>query len=246
MCEEKLSGGRVTASVVKVGDTVHRTPCANSAFVRRALGYLSGKGADFAPRYLGADEQGREVFSFMPGQVPDNIGEFTDEQCCAAACMIARLHLLACDMPGCTSRQTLCHGDLSPCNFTFERGMPRGIIDWDAAAIGEPIVDLAYAIWMWLDIGNDELDAHHVSRRMGLMMGAYEGELARARRIDSALALSESDISRESLLEAMLSEMARVGSSIFPTEEQTRATSAWAHGCARWCGENAGELLAGI
>ena len=85
MCEEKLSGGRVTASVVKVGDTVHRTPCANSAFVRRALGYLSGKGADFAPRYLGADEQGREVFSFMPGQVPDNIGEFMDEQCCAAA-----------------------------------------------------------------------------------------------------------------------------------------------------------------
>lgn len=243
MCEEKLSGGRVTASVVKVGDTVHRTPCANSAFVRQALGYLSGKGADFAPCYLGSDEQGREVFSFMPGDVPDNIGEFTDGQCCEAARMIARLHALTGDMPGCAPGQALCHGDLSPCNFTFDEGMPRGIIDWDAAAIGEPAVDLAYAIWMWLDIGNGELDARDVSRRMGLMMSAYEGELARMRCASPSLSPSGGALSRKRLLEAMLSEMARVGRSIFPTEEQTRATSAWTNSCAEWCRRNAGELL---
>ena len=169
MQEEKLTGGRITADVVRVGETVHRTHNANSDFVKAVLIHLENKAVDFAPRWLGMDEQGRDVFSYMPGSVPDNLGEHSDEQCAAAARMIARIHVSLSDMPGCTDGLTVCHRDLSPCNFVFDKDMPVGIIDWDAAAVGNPINDLAYTMWMWLDIGNDEQDARGGRTRPGVI-----------------------------------------------------------------------------
>ena len=147
--------------------------------------------------------RGATCSATCPGRVPDNLGGHSDEQCAAAARMIARIHVSLSDMPGCTDGLTVCHRDLSPCNFVFDKDMPVGIIDWDAAAVGNPINDLAYAMWMWLDIGNDERDARDVARRMRVMRDAY-----------GVFAI-------EAIYAAMLSEMARVGGGIFPTEEQT-------------------------
>ena len=217
MQEEKLTGGRITADVVRVGETVHRTHNANSDFVKAVLIHLENKCVDFAPRWLGMDEQGCDVFSYMPGSVPDNLGEHSDEQCAAAARMIARIHVSLSDMPGCTDGLTVCHRDLSPCNFVFDKDMPVGIIDWDAAAVGNPINDLAYAMWMWLDIGNDERDPALVARRMRIMRDAY------------------GRFSLEELYGVMLGEMARVGRGVFPTEEQTLATHRWTQACRDWC-----------
>lgn len=217
MQEEQLAGGRITASVVRIGDTVHRSRCENSDFVRKVLAHLQRKGADFAPRWLGLDGQGREVFTYLPGTVPDNLGEFTDEQCCAAARIIARMHALLCDMPGCAPGLTVCHRDLSPCNFTFMDGMPSGVIDWDAAAVGDPRADLGYAMWMWLDIGNEAQEPARVARRMRLMRDVY-----------GRFTLDE-------LYGAMLDEMARVGRGVFPTREQTLATRRWTQDCRAWC-----------
>ena len=184
------------------------------------------------------------MFSYMPGSVPDNLGEYFDEQCAAAARMIARIHVSLSDMPGCTDGLTVCHRDLSPCNFVFDKDMPVGIIDWDAAAVGNPINDLAYAMWMWLDIGNDERDARDVARRMRVMRDAYGvaalDQLAHlSRRMRDAYGV----FAIEAIYAAMLSEMARVGGSIFPTEEQTRATSEWTRKCAAWCARHKDILL---
>ena len=48
-----------------------------------------------------------------------------------------------------------------------------GIIDWDAAAFGHPLDDLAYALWLWLDLGNEEYSYATVRQRMGVMLDAY-------------------------------------------------------------------------
>lgn len=218
MDEERLTGGRVTADVVRRGSEVHRTRSANHELVRRVLSRLASVGAEFAPRYLGADELGREIFTFMPGTVPDNIGSFSDAQCVAAMRLIRRLHDLTADMDECAPGQAVCHNDLSPCNFTFVDGVPAGIIDWDAAAIGARECDVGYALWMWLDIGSPEQDAREVARRFGMMLDAY-GSPAPDWRAAYA---------------AMLSQMRRVGASVFPSAEQTRATSEWAHSCLVW------------
>jgi hypothetical protein len=73
MCERPLSGGRVTAGVVRVGETVRRPRGENWRLVRALLTHLREGGFEGAPRYLGSDEQGREIFSFLPGEVPPDL-----------------------------------------------------------------------------------------------------------------------------------------------------------------------------
>ena len=54
-------------SVVRIGDTVRRTPSEATPAVHDLLRHLEAKGFDGAPRALGFDEHGREVLSFIDG-----------------------------------------------------------------------------------------------------------------------------------------------------------------------------------
>jgi hypothetical protein len=65
VAERSLGGGRFTPGVVRVGDTVRRPPRPSSSFVRLLLAHLERRGFDAAPRHLGTDEQGREVFTWL-------------------------------------------------------------------------------------------------------------------------------------------------------------------------------------
>lgn len=211
-----LTGGRITQGVVRIGDRVHRPQCANAKFVHCVLNHLTEKGVPFAPRFFGADERNREILTFMEGSVPDNLGEYSADQCAAAARIIRALHEALIDFPGCPDGMTVCHNDLSPCNFTFIDSFPAAVIDWDACAFGEPLDDLAYAAWMWLDVGNDENAPAKVCEGILAMLDAYGAT------------------DREGFCARMLRQMARVGSGIFPTEEQTLATRRWTENCRRW------------
>ena len=62
--EIPLEGGRITPGVVRVGETVRRPRNPNSEFVHEVLLHLESVGFDAAPRFLGIDEQGREILSF--------------------------------------------------------------------------------------------------------------------------------------------------------------------------------------
>jgi hypothetical protein len=52
---------------------VRRPARANTPFVRILLAELAEHGFDAAPRYLGRDEQGRETFAYLEGDVPDDL-----------------------------------------------------------------------------------------------------------------------------------------------------------------------------
>lgn len=214
--EIPLSGGRITQGVVRIGDRVHRPQCTNAEFAHAVLAHLEGKGIPFAPRFFGLDSKGREVLSYLPGDVPRNLGIHSPEQCAQAARIIRALHDALGDFPGCPDGMTVCHNDLSPCNFTFLDGLPRAVIDWDAAAFGDPLDDLAYAAWMWLDVGNPDRAPDAVASGMAIMLHAYGAP-------DPA-----------NLCARMVGQMARVGSGIFPTEAQTAATRRWTEDCRRW------------
>jgi hypothetical protein len=159
---------------VRVGDTVRRPISPNAPFVHELLRHLELRGFSGAPRYLGQDEQGREILSFIPGVVPAELGEVSDPQCVAAARLLRAFHdaTMDCDLRG--SSEVICHGDASPCNFVFVDGVPWALIDFDAAHPGSRAEDLGYAAWLWLDFGNDELSAESQGRRLFDFAMAYD------------------------------------------------------------------------
>lgn len=57
--------------VIRIGNTVHRTTDWNP-LVHELLGHLELQGFNGAPKYIEIDEKGREVLSFIPGEVPGN------------------------------------------------------------------------------------------------------------------------------------------------------------------------------
>src|SRR5262245_35120215 len=90
--EIPLTGGRVTQGVVRIGDTVRRPCKLNTPFIHQLLHHLEQVEFDGAPRFLGIDGQGREILTFIEGEVPPDLGFWSMTQLLAAARLIRRFH----------------------------------------------------------------------------------------------------------------------------------------------------------
>jgi Ser/Thr protein kinase RdoA (MazF antagonist) len=215
--ETPLAGGRVTDGVVRVGNTLRRPPTGNSGFVRGLLAHLAANGFDEAPRPLGVDEKGRDIFSFIVGEVPADLAFHDDATLAVAAALIRRYHDATTGfVTGACARSAdiVCHNDLSPCNFVFRDDRPVAIIDFDAAAPGYRQDDLGYAAWLWLDIGDEETGAAEQARRLRLFVEAYG--------TDEVDALVEAMIKRQAM-------------AIRSAEQAGNAAMAeWARSCLTW------------
>jgi len=146
--EIALQAGRITRGVVRVGDTVRRPAKASSPFMAQLLEYLEARGCCWAPRYLGQDRSGRDVLSYLSGSVPAKWQTFADDQLCAAAAIVRALHDVTSGSklaPG----GVVCHHDPGPNNFVFRDDRPVALIDFDTAAPGSAVEDLAYMAWAW-------------------------------------------------------------------------------------------------
>jgi hypothetical protein len=67
--EVLLHGGTTNAGrVTRVGETVRRPWRPTSPATHALLDHLERLGFDGAPRFLGTDEHGREVLSYIPGE----------------------------------------------------------------------------------------------------------------------------------------------------------------------------------
>jgi aminoglycoside phosphotransferase (APT) family kinase protein len=172
--EVPLSGGRITKGVVRVADTVRRPQQPNSELVRALLAHLAALHLEIAPRYLGTDQQGREVFGYLAGEVPAELdARFSDAILTTAAHLIRRFHDATADTELTSGQEVVCHNDLSPCNFVFRSGKPVAMIDFDNAAPGKRLHDLGYAVFLWLNLGTDGPDAAEQARRISIFCDAY-------------------------------------------------------------------------
>lgn len=173
--ETPLTGGWVTNGVVRVGDTVRRPPAANGEFVRQLLRHLEDVGFEAAPRFLGLDEKGRQVLSFLDGEVPSDCRAivWADSQLEAAARLLRRFHDATSGTDLAADTEVVCHNDFGPWNLVWYDGLPIGLIDFDEAAPGRRLDDLGYAVWKHLNLGLLELDTAEQARRFKLMAAAY-------------------------------------------------------------------------
>jgi len=168
-----LPGGRVTPGVVRVGDTVRRPIRGHSDYSHALLRLLEARGFDGAPRFLGIDDQDREILSFLPGEVPPDLRLFSDRQVERGAAVLRRYHDATAGSDLCAGREVVCHGDASPCNYVFVDDLPYALIDFDNARPGYRSHDVGYAAWLWLDIGNPRLDARRQGKRLSRFVGSY-------------------------------------------------------------------------
>lgn len=171
--EFSLKGGKVTTGVVQIGNTVHRPQGLHSAFIHSLLLHLESVHFNGAPRFLGIDDQHREILSYIPGDVPDHLGIWSDNQLKIAATLIRDFHNATAGSDLAGNAEVVCHNDLSPCNTVMQNGIPIALIDFDAAAPGKRINDIAYALWLWCDLGNEEITPMEQSRRISLFCDAY-------------------------------------------------------------------------
>ncbi len=172
--EVALKGGFVTPGVVRVGDTVRRPVKEKSPFVHDVLHYLESRQFGGVPRFLGIDEEGREILTYLSGDVPRGLGDFRREQWIAGAKLLKLLHdaTVSCALRG--DHEVICHGDPSPCNYVFRDGIPTGFIDFDSAHPGNRREDVGYAAWLWLDFGNDELAPEQQGSSLADFVTAYD------------------------------------------------------------------------
>ncbi len=147
--EIPLIGGRLTPGVVRIGETVRRPVLPSSLFVSQLLNHLEAVRFAGSPRYLGQDKKGREILTFIKGSVPEKFQRFEDNQICEAAKLIRQFHeaTQGCELTG--KNSVVCHHDPGPNNTVFQNGQPVAFIDFDLAAPGEPMEDLAYMAWTW-------------------------------------------------------------------------------------------------
>ena len=171
--EIPLRGGRTTAGVVRVGDTVRRPVGANSGLVRPLLRHLEARGFTAAPRFLGIDASGREMLSFIPGDVPDELGDYSSSQIARAARLLRSFHDATAGSDLADGREVVCHGDFGPCNCVFDHGSPVALIDFDAARPGRRLDDLGYAAWLWLRLGDADLAVDFQALRIVDFFRAY-------------------------------------------------------------------------
>jgi hypothetical protein len=160
---------------LRAGGTIRRVPGPNPDYVRRLLGFLEEAPFDGAPRFLGIDHDGLDVFTFVEGSTPDglNWGRWSDEQLVAAFHLLRRFHDATAGSPVADGQEVACHNDFSPPNLVFRDGLPVVIIDWEWAAPGTRRHDLAHATWQWLNLGEDGPPAAEQARRMRLVVATY-------------------------------------------------------------------------
>jgi Phosphotransferase enzyme family len=178
--EQPLPGGFVT-TVVRAGNTVRRAPPEDPEFVRTLLGLFERRGWAGAPRFLGTDERGREVLSFIDGYVawepvqPPSIT--SDASLARLAGLVREFHDLTAGTPLAAGEEVVCHNDLSPKNTVYRDSgtglTPVAFIDWDIAAPGKRIHDVAHVCWQYLDLGPCVAEPADVGRRMRLICNAY-------------------------------------------------------------------------
>ncbi|MFI7080393.1 phosphotransferase [Micromonospora sp. NPDC049903] len=175
--EQRLAGGN-TGGAVRVGDTVRRVPGGWTPSVHALLRHLERRGFDQAPRALGFDENGREVLSYLPGEVvgvtrPWPAWVHSDDALRQVAEWLRAFHAaVASFVPppdavwreGGTWRPGLIvgHNDAAPYNATWSGGRLVGFFDWDLAAPVTPEWDLAFTAFSWVP-----LHARHVVRAEG-------------------------------------------------------------------------------
>jgi thiamine kinase-like enzyme len=194
--EQELAGGVANAGAVRrVGSEVVRPSNAHTPTIHALLHHVRERGFDGASEPLRLDSAGREWLTFIPGDVPTPpfpAWSQTDAVLASTAALLRRFHdaTLGFTPPTDASWDTeladpqgaevICHNDVCPENVVYRDARAVALLDFDFAAPGRRIFDLAALASMCVPIDLDE-DAARTGRagldpftRLRVVADAYD------------------------------------------------------------------------
>ena len=200
--EERLTGGNIS-NVYRLGDTVRRELKPDSTKIHKLLKHLENNGFSYAPKFLGIDEKGREILSFIEGEAgndPLKKYMWSDDVLREIAKMLRLYHDAVSDFPLSNDwtpidntpqkMEVLCHNDFARYNIIFNGEKPIGIIDFDVAGPGPRLWDIAYTLYTCVPLSRfyisetgeevyyDPLhDANRIKQRVSLFFESYGKEM---------------------------------------------------------------------
>ena len=169
--EVPLVGGIANQGwVVRVGDTVRRPQRLTSPATHALLRHLEDVGFSGAPRFLGVDEQGREVLSYVPGTAitpPYPAWALTDQALVSVALLLRAYHQAVSTFdtspyawpaspPPSFAGELVSHNDPNLDNVVFREGQAVALIDFDLASPGCRVWDVACAARLWAPLRPDQ------------------------------------------------------------------------------------------
>ena len=168
--EELLVGGDVTEGVVRAGNTVRRPHGASSERVRALLTHLERVGFAGAPRFLGVDDRGRDVLTFVEGEVagrPAPEWVASDDRATSVASLLRAYHDAVASFglpdifeeaselpdgspePLAVPRDLIGHRDVTLENVVFSDGAASALIDFDLARPSARVEDVCNMLQWW-------------------------------------------------------------------------------------------------
>jgi hypothetical protein len=146
--------------VIKIADTIRRPARRSSQTIQALLRHIEAQGFEGAPKALGFDDQGREVLSYLAGSAehyPWRAFVYSEDNLYNVARLLRAYHdatisfrkpdnanwLVA--IPG--TAEVICHGDIGPYNTIYVNNEAVAFIDFETAAPGPRIWDVAFAIY---------------------------------------------------------------------------------------------------
>ncbi len=168
--EVLLEGGIANSGrVVRVGDTVRRPQRPTTPATRALLEHLADVGFPGAPRFLGVDERGREVLTYVAGTAitsPHPAWALTDEALVSVAVLLRDYHDAVSGFdpsrqawpappPAAFAGELVTHNDVNLDNVVFRDGRAAALIDFDLASPGSRVWDVACAARLWAPLRPD-------------------------------------------------------------------------------------------
>jgi hypothetical protein len=193
--EETLPGGN-TDGAVRIGGVVHKRAAPWTPAVHALLRHLERAGIDGVPRALGFDDQGRQMLTYLPGEMigdrdPWPAWAYADETLTQVGRWLRRVHDATADfVPPAGARWFIDrpmqpgwivgHQDAAPYNAVMDGGRLVGFFDWDTASPSSREDDLAFSALLWVPLtapepaeqAGPQADGER-SRRLHLLLDAY-------------------------------------------------------------------------
>ncbi|MFG2427051.1 phosphotransferase [Streptomyces sp. NPDC048590] len=170
--DEALTGGMTnTGAVFRRGEVVERPAPRNARTLHAHLLALKEHGFDAAPTPVGLTSDGREQLSFIPGDValpPFPDWAMTSSALESVGSLLRRLHEAGAavtvdtraawppDLADPEGGTVVCHNDVCPENVVFRDGRAAALIDFDWAAPGRALWDIAMAARYWVPMLDPE------------------------------------------------------------------------------------------